>query len=253
MCRLAWLLLSGPVMATLGCRAIESRPARLEQTGTSSNEPMIVEPPMPAAATSAAATPPHAPAFAFTTSKDDVTGETKFGLELDGCDIEGAVKLEGSELIVVRHADCRLAPDAYVEAWRQLLTIAIDEFGFVGSRIHLAWGRIASPEGDSMAPTMSRRLAGAVRNEPHWDAQRGTVTGDGINAFVLDQAQPSTIFPELVHVASSLGFSVETEHIEKILVGTPEQWPGGESAEFDPREKLPYDAQIVFVLTRLSD
>lgn len=252
MCRLAWLLLSGPVMAALGCRSIESRPARPEQTGMSSNEPTTVQPPA-ASASSTAATRPQAPSFAFTKSKDDITGETRFDLALDACDIGAAVKLDGSELIVVRHSDCRLTPDAYAEAWRQLLTTAIDEFGFVGSKIHLAWGRIASPESDSMAPTMSRRLAGAVRNEPRWDAQRGTVSGDSINAFVLSQAQPSKIFPELVRVASSLGFAVETEHIEKVLVGTPEQWPGDEAGEADPQEKLPYDAQIVFVLTRPSD
>lgn len=248
---LAWILL-GAAVGVLGCRSAESPPVRLDQTRASPNKTAENEPPA-AAVAPAASGPSHSADPAITKSTDDVTGETKLRLAMEACDVEAVVKSEGSELIVVRHANCGLPLEAYAEVWRQVLATAIDESGFVGSRIHLAWGRIASPESDSMAPVMSRRLANAVRKDSRWDSKRATAVDGDLNALVRELARPNQLFPELVRVAGSLGFSVDTEHIEKVLVGTPEQWPRDGAGEFNAQEKLPYDAQVVFVLNRLSN
>lgn len=251
MARLAQMVLG--LILGVGCRSVESRPAQLGEVPGTASEHISNEPPSAAAGSAAAATPAGAAKFNIAKSKDEVTGETKLRVAEEACDVEAVVKPEGSELIVVRHANCRLGPDEYADVWRQVLASAIDVSGFVGSKIHLAWGRIASPESDAMAPLMSRRLASAARNDSRWDAKRGTATNGGLNAFVQELARPSQLFPELVRIASSLGFSVETEYIEKVLVGTAEQLPGDLPGEFNPEEKLPYDAQIGFVLNRLSN
>lgn len=251
MARLAQMVLG--LILGVGCRSVESRPVQLGEVPAAASEHISNEPPSAAAGSTAAAAPSSTAKFNIAKSKDEVTGETKLRVAEEACDVEAVVKPEGSELIVVRHANCRFGPEEYADVWRQVLASAIDESGFVGSKIHLAWGRIAFPESDAMAPLMSRRLANAARNDSRWDAKRGTATNGDLNALVQELARPSQLFPELVRVAGSLGFSVETEYIEKVLVGTAERLPGNAPGEFSPEEKMPYDAQIGFVLNRLSN
>jgi len=249
---LAWIVFCA-LIGVLGCRSVEPPPVRLDEPRVSSSETPSKQPPADPVAPGPSASS-RTTDFAFAKSKDDATGETKLRLAIEACDVEAVVKSEGSELIVARHANCRLPVETYVEVWRQILTAAIDDAGFVGSKIHLGWGRIASPESDTMAPVMSRRLASAVRKDSRWDPKRAIIRADGdINALVRELARPSELFPELVRIAGSLGFSVDTEHIEKVLVATPEHWPGEGGGEFNAQEKLPYDAQVVFVLNRLSN
>jgi hypothetical protein len=249
MARLAHLVLG--VALGVGCRSAESRSAQLGEVPVAASKP-ISNPQPPACAGSTARPPSSAAKFNIARSKDEATGETNLRLATEACDVEAAVKSEGPELIVARHANCRLGPAEYADVWRQILASAIDESGFVGSKIHLYWGRIASPASDAMAPLMSRRLANAARNDSRWDARRGTVTKGRLNSLVQELARPSQLFPELVRVAGSLGFSVETEYVDKVLVGTVEQLPGDAPSEFGPEEKLPYDAQVGFVLNRMS-
>jgi hypothetical protein len=249
MVRFAQMMLG--LILGVGCRSVESRPGQPGEVPATASESIGNRPPSAAAGSAGAATSPNTAKFGITKSNDEITGEMKLRITQAVCDLEVVVKPRGSELIVVRYGNCRLGPDDYAAAWRQVLASAMHESRFVGSKIHLVWRRIASPESDSMAPLMSRRLASAARNDSRWDAKRGTVKKGSVNALVLELARPSQVFPELVRVAESLGFSVQTEYIEKVLAGTAEQLPGGASGEFSPKEKLPYDAQIGFVLDRL--
>jgi hypothetical protein len=190
--------------------------------------------------------------FDIKKSRDPVTGETSFAVTLERCSFEARAGVDGSEMLITRHSSCELSPIAYVALWRQVLRESIATLAFRGGTIHLLWGRLAAPAHDSMAAIMSQRLVASVRKSTAWDARRGKPNTARLEEFVRENSGPETVFPELLPIARELGFDAATEHVEKVLVGGPDSWPsvGG---EFSKSEKLPYDAQIVFVLKRLPN
>lgn len=190
--------------------------------------------------------------FDIKKSRDPVTGETSFAVRLEKCSFEARVGVHGSEMLITRHSSCELSPPAYVALWRQVLRKAIATLAFRGSTIHLMWGRLAAPAHDSMAGIMSRRLVASVRKSTAWDAARGKPNSGQLEELVRENSAPETVFPELLPIARELGFDAATEHVEKVLVGGPDSWPSA-GGEFLKSEKLPYDAQIVFVLKRLPN
>jgi hypothetical protein len=92
-----------------------------------------------------------------------------------------------------------------------------------------------------------------IRTAPAWDSARGTPTEGQLEGFVREHARPEVVFPELVPVAHELGFGITTEHVEKVLVGSPDTWPSGASPEFSRNERLPHDARLEFLLKKLPN
>jgi hypothetical protein len=195
--------------------------------------------------------PTRADDFDIKTALDAVSGETQFLVTLEKCSFEARAKVEGAEMLITRHSNCALSPAAYVNLWRQVLREAISTFTFGGNVIHLIWGRLAAPATDAMAPIMSHRLAASIRKTKAWDSARGKLKEGQLENFIREQARPEVLFPELIPVAREHGFAVETEHVEMVLVGGPDNWPSSGGTEFSRDDKLPYDAQIVFILNKL--
>jgi hypothetical protein len=189
---------------------------------------------------------------AFATEKDEVTGQTKFSFASGACSLEVGAKVEGEDLLIVRQSNCALAPEAYLALWSDLLEEIISELRFVGNTIYLQWGRIAAPQTDALAVLLSHRMALAARASKTWNKKRGEpAVRTSLNDLIREQFVPESLFPELVAVADSLGFSVRTGYVEKVLVGSPSSWPGEPPKDMGANERLPYDAQIVFVLRKL--
>lgn len=190
--------------------------------------------------------------FDIKKSRDPVRGETSFAVTLEKCSFEARARVEGSEMLITRHSSCELSPPAYETLWRQVLRESIATLAFRGSTIHLMWGRLAAPAHDSIAAIMSQRLVASVRKSTAWDAARGKPNTGPLEAFVRERAAPEAVFPELLPIAREIGFEAATEHVEKVLVGGPDSWPSVDG-ERSKGEKLPYDAQLVFVLKRLPN
>lgn len=245
------LFMCALVGLSLGCRSKDAPvPANAPELARSSEqaEPVSSRP--------LQATEPRASteAFQFRQVPDEVTGETRFILDHPSCKLELSGKLDSDGLIIGRYGGCALPAADYRNVWRDGLKSVMDSLGFAGQRVHLVWGRIASPPDDTMGPVMSQRLVATVHGTGAWDSKNGRVLGDRhINEFVREHVTPKNLFPEFVSVVQAQGFTVSVAHVEKVLVGTPDSWPGEPLAGTPRDDKYPYDAQLVFLLTRLSN
>jgi hypothetical protein len=98
-------------------------------------------------------------------------------------------------------------------------------------------------------PALSNRLVRLSRSSETWDGDRGRPRGDAApEEYVKTRVAIADLFPELVAIGRALGYDVEIAHVEKVLIGEEDLWPGKPQAGPGEGRRLPFDAQMVFAL-----
>ena len=112
----------------------------------------------------------------------------------------------------------------------------------------IAWGRLSS--GLNHDYTLSKRLVLYAKNSDQWDPRKGIPLFTHINDFTKALKDDFSI--ELNPVLQKYYYKIKSISAEKVLVGPAEKllfWDEIKS-QVDPRDKLPYDCQLWFIISK---
>jgi hypothetical protein len=114
-------------------------------------------------------------------------------------------------------------------------------------------GRLINAFGENNME-MPERLALAAFKSPLWNKAKGKPVSGHENAFVKEIANKALIYVELKEMFEKFGLAIKVSGVEKVLVGTPDKMPFGNSLKrqgVKNTDKLPYDAMIWFSISKI--